>query len=239
MAARAAYRAGAGLVYLAVPNAILDVLAVKLTETVLIPCGRDAFREADVPTIEGIAGKCRAVAIGPGLSRRRPVMAFAGRIFRTLPLPMVVDADALGAVGPEHAAARILTPHEGEMASLLGIPRSEVSADRADAARRAARRFGAIVILKGDRTIVTDGRRTHVNRTGNPGLATAGTGDVLTGILAALLGQGLSPWDAAVLGPWLHGRAGDLAAAAYGPVSMIASDVIEFLPEAVREQAAR
>jgi hydroxyethylthiazole kinase-like uncharacterized protein yjeF len=240
LACRAAYRAGAGLVYLAVPRAAADALAGALVETVLLPCGPDAFRPRDEARLRPTLGRCRAAAIGPGLSQRPPALAFASRILSSVRLPLVVDADGLAAVSaPRRAGPTLLTPHEGEMAALLGRTREAVASDREGAAREAARRFASIVILKGRRSVVTDGRRLELNRTGNPGLATAGTGDVLTGILVALLGQGFDPWAAARLGAHLHGRAGDLAAARVGPISMIASDVIDALPVAVQEQSRR
>jgi NAD(P)H-hydrate epimerase len=237
LACRAAFRAGAGLVYLAAPRAVVPVLAVKVTEAVIEPCGRSVFRPSDAARMMRLARRCRAAALGPGITRAAEPIRFARRIFEALDLPMVVDADGLAAVGPRHAAPRILTPHEGEMAGLMGLAAGAVHRDREGVARRAARRFKATVILKGHRSVVTDGRRLHVNRSGNPGMASAGTGDVLTGILVALMGQGFAVWDAAVLGTYLHGRAGDLAAASVGPISLIASDLVDALPQAVREQS--
>lgn len=242
LACRAAYRAGAGLVYLAAPRGVADALGGgALPETVLLPGNAvDAFQPRDFDRLGPVLDRCRAAAIGPGLSRRSSAIAFARRALASIRLPLVVDADGLAAVaGSRRAAPTILTPHEGEMAALLGRPREAVTADREGAAREAARRFASIVILKGRRSVVTDGQRLELNRTGNPGLATAGTGDVLTGILVALLGQGFDPWVAARLGAHLHGRAGDLAAARVGPISMIASDVVDALPAAVREQSRR
>lgn len=240
LACRAAYRAGAGLVYLAAPRDIADALSGgALVETVLLPGSRaDTLHPRDFDRLRPILPRCRAVAIGPGLSRSPSALAFARRATAEIRLPLVVDADGLAAVeGPRRAGSTILTPHEGEMAALLGRTAEAIAADREGAAREAARRFASIVILKGRRSVITDGRRLARNRTGNPGLATAGTGDVLTGILAALLGQGFDPWAAARLGAHLHGRAGDLAAARIGPISMVASDVIDLLPAAVREQS--
>jgi NAD(P)H-hydrate epimerase len=149
---------------------------------------------------------------------------------------MVFDADALNALAAQpailsrHAGPRILTPHPGEFARLIGQKLS--AADREPAAVALADRCGIVVVLKSHRTFVTDGRRQWHNRTGNPGMATGGSGDSLTGLVTALACQGLEPFDAARLGVHLHGLAGDLAAEQFGQVSLIASDLIRFLPKA-------
>jgi NAD(P)H-hydrate epimerase len=158
------------------------------------------------------------------------------RLFRSLPLPMVVDADALNALATRRrpladaAGPRIVTPHPGEFTRLSGTapPRKQ----QEQRAQEIARSTGCIVVLKGHATLVTDGQRSFRNTTGNPGMATGGTGDVLTGVLAALVAQGLSAWDAARLGVFLHGLAGDLAAGRLGEISVTATDLIDALPEA-------
>jgi NAD(P)H-hydrate epimerase len=129
-----------------------------------------------------------------------------------------------------------VTPHEGELSRLIGAPAERIRRDRERFARDAARRFKVIVVLKGRGTVVTDGEALYVNPTGNPGMATAGAGDVLTGVIAALLAQKLPPWDAARLGVWLHGRAGDLAAADRAGAPLLAGDLVEALPRALRER---
>jgi NAD(P)H-hydrate epimerase len=157
-------------------------------------------------------------------------------------VPLVLDADALNAL--QHHADRlrnraapvILTPHPAEFARLAGGDVAAVQAHRQDAAARFAAEHGVVVILKGHGTIVTDGRRVYVNTTGNPGMATGGTGDVLTGLLAALLGQHLPPFEAAQLGTYVHGLAGDLARDALGPTALIASDLLQYLPAALRSR---
>jgi NAD(P)H-hydrate epimerase len=162
------------------------------------------------------------------------------RLYRAVMQPMVVDADALFALAERPgamtnpAAARVLTPHPGEFERLSG--KRPVESERVSGAAQFAFAAGSdtTVVLKGHRTVVTDGRRFSLNRTGNPGMATGGTGDVLTGIITALLCQGLDPFDAARLGVHVHGLAGDLAAEDLGQVSMIASDLIEYLPKAFR-----
>jgi len=189
-----------------------------------------------------MAADADVVALGPGLGRAAEVTHFVERLYRETPLPMIVDADALFALAerPQALTApggpRILTPHPGEFARLTGCATDNDDRARSLAAGELASASGGsaeiIVVLKGHHTIVTDGARFSTNQTGNPGLATGGTGDVLTGILTALVGQGLAPFDAARLGVHLHGLAGDLAAKELGQVSLIASDVVDHLPAA-------
>jgi NAD(P)H-hydrate epimerase len=159
-------------------------------------------------------------------------------IVRNIKIPLVFDADGLNALVNHtdhlrgHTAPLILTPHPGEFARLLGRDVPYVQAHRQELAAQFAENFSVIVVLKGQGTIVTDGRRVYQNLTGNPGMATGGTGDVLTGVIAALVGQGLEPFAATQLGVYLHGSAGDLAQDEVGPVSLIASDLLSFLPKA-------
>jgi NAD(P)H-hydrate epimerase len=187
------------------------------------------------------------IALGPGLGRREILTAFAQRLYREVRQPMVVDADALFALAEapgmleRPGGPRVLTPHPGEFARLAGngisdsLIRSGEGSDRVTTATALARRDPngtTVVVLKGHQTVVTDGAKFSINHTGNPGMATGGSGDVLTGIITALLCQGLTPFDAARLGTHVHGLAGDLAAAELGQVSLIASDLINFLPRA-------
>jgi NAD(P)H-hydrate epimerase len=157
---------------------------------------------------------------------------------------MIFDADALNALSQRRdqlsqpGGPRILTPHPGEFGRLIGRENFPTS-ERESLAGELARKTGAVVLLKGHRTVITDGRQTAINTTGNPGMATGGTGDVLTGIITALVCQKLSPFDAARLGAHVHGLAGDLAAAELGEVSMIASDLVEYLPLAWRDVNTR
>jgi NAD(P)H-hydrate epimerase len=152
--------------------------------------------------------------------------------------PLVLDADALNAVAanPEalrrHPGRLILTPHPGEFARLSGAPMAEIQARREDHAVRFAAQHGVVLVLKGHQTVVTDGRQVYVNTTGNPGMATGGTGDVLTGLIAALLGQGLDRFAAAQLGVHVHGLAGDLARDDLGEIALVATDLIDYLPRA-------
>jgi NAD(P)H-hydrate epimerase len=180
------------------------------------------------------------LAMGPGLGQSEAIAALVAAVLRVARRPVVLDADALNVLQQRldllkgHDASLILTPHPGEFARLLGCEVAKVQMNRQDLAVRFAGEHGVILVLKGHGTIVTDGRRVYVNSTGNPGMATGGTGDVLTGMITAFLGQGLEPFAAAQLGVHLHGLAGDLARDELGEVSLIASDLIDYLPQTFR-----
>ena len=248
MAGLATLRGGAGLVTLAVPRSIQDVVAsfspCYMTHGLADADGQ--FAPAAAGEVIGFGKDATAFALGPGLGRGPTLTEFVRRLYREVGQPMVVDADALFALAeqPEslenRGGPRMLTPHPGEFARLTGgLPEAS---QRATAAAALARRDPAgntIVVLKGHQTVVTDGRRYSINHTGNPGMATGGSGDVLTGIITALLCQGLSPFDAARLGVHVHGLAGDLAAVELGQAPLIASDLIEYLPRAFRTLSAK
>ena len=242
LAAQGALRAGAGLVTVAVPESISSVMEMKTTEsmTLALPetlaggLGTDAVRQ-----VQDFSGRASVVLLGPGLGRQEETLESVRELVRTLERPLVLDADALYAVAGHNellAAAgglAVLTPHPGEMARLTGLSVKQIQTDRLGAARRAAAEWNSIVVLKGSRTVVAfpDGE-LYLNPTGNPGMATGGTGDVLAGMIAALIAQGLSSHDAAVLGVYLHGVAGDLAASGR-PVGMTALDLAEQVPAAI------
>ncbi|MEO6195989.1 MAG: NAD(P)H-hydrate dehydratase [Thermoanaerobaculia bacterium] len=241
LAARAAVRAGAGLVTAAVPESILQTVELGSIESMTLPLpagasGHLAERAADV-VLEAAEGKA-VLALGPGLGTEPFTVAAIRRIALECPLPLVLDADGLNAFegkAGDLAARRaetILTPHPGELGRLLGISTAQIQEDRIAAARGAAEETGAIVVLKGHMTLIASGTAVFVNPTGNPGMATGGTGDVLTGLIAGFLAQGLDALDAAVLAVYLHGLAGDLAAARLGEISLAAGDLIEILPAA-------
>ena len=241
LAARAAVRAGAGLVTAAVPEPILQTVDLGSIEsmTLALPAGASghlAERAADV-ALEAAEGKT-VLALGPGLGQEPFTVAAIRRIALECPLPLVLDADGLNAFAGRAAdlagrkAETILTPHPGELGRLLGISTAQIQEDRIAAARGAAEETGAIVILKGHMTLVASGTAVFVNPTGNPGMATGGTGDVLTGLIAGLLAQGFDALDAAVLAVYLHGLAGDLAASRLGEMCLAAGDLIEILPAA-------
>ncbi|MCE9636533.1 MAG: NAD(P)H-hydrate dehydratase [Planctomycetes bacterium] len=246
LTARATLRSGAGLVTLGCPKSAHAAIAAHLLCEMSLPLADAApgvFAPDAVSEALDWAERANAVALGPGIATDTPAMRFAQDMAVFCPLPMVIDADGISAlVGAAQRlewaeGRRVLTPHPGEAARLLSCSTAEVMADREGAAIRIARETNSIVLIKGAGTIVTDAERVYVNASGNPGMATAGSGDVLTGVIAALLAQGMDPFDAACLGAHLHGRAGDLAARALGEHGMIATDILESLPLAFRDHA--
>jgi hydroxyethylthiazole kinase-like uncharacterized protein yjeF len=250
LAARAATRSGAGYVQCAVPEGLHDLLEVKLTEEMTLPMPQGADRTlcpAAAGAILARAAAVDALVVGSGLSRDAGAAELARRLVAESPCPVLLDADGLNAFerhagllsaaraphspNAPPAKARVLTPHLGEMSRLTGIAPAELETHRLDACREWAMKWGCVLVLKGAPTVIAgpDGRAT-VNPTGNPGMATAGMGDVLTGIVAALLAQGLSPYDAARAAVYAHGLAGEHCASAIGPVGFCAGDVAEALP---------
>lgn len=253
LAGMAALRGGAGLVTLAVPHTLQRIVAAYHPALMTLGVSDDGnrFRSTADEELLLAAQNATTLAMGPGLGRSPELTELVGRFYRDVTLPMVVDADALNALAEQPRALaspggpRILTPHPAEFARLFGgeMKASDVATDEQDRihfAGELARRDATgrtIVVLKGHRTIIADGKQHAINTTGNPGMATAGAGDVLTGLTTALLGQGLAPFAAAQLGVYLHGKAGDLAAEEFGEVSLIATDLIDFIPTAFKSLA--
>jgi ADP-dependent NAD(P)H-hydrate dehydratase / NAD(P)H-hydrate epimerase len=244
LAARAATRAGAGYVQVAVPGGSNLVFEIQLTEEMSIPLGgedRDTLEPADWGELTPFVERAHVVALGSGLSRHSAARDLARRVVRESPRPLVIDADALNAFEDAEddlargRSPRVLTPHLGEMSRLTGLEPADIEARRIDVAREYARAWESIVVLKGAPTVTAspDGHVT-VNSTGNPGMATAGMGDVLTGTVAALAATEGSLYDRARLAVYLHGLAGDLVAEAHGAIGTRAGDVVEKLPEAIR-----
>jgi NAD(P)H-hydrate epimerase len=248
LAARGALRGGAGLVTVALPASIAPPLLPGLPEAMLLPLPDGGLGTvgpaAAEPLRERLAG-ARSLAIGPGLSRTAESAALVREIARTATVPLLLDADALHALAVPpapptswRAGPAVLTPHPGEAALLLGTNAAAVQEDRVAAARRCAARYGAVVVLKGARTVVAAPEGTAwINPTGNPGMAAPGMGDVLAGLIAAHLARGIAPLEAALLGVHVHGLAGDLAAAAAGPWGLLASEVADLIPLATRRTA--
>ncbi|RDV83254.1 NAD(P)H-hydrate dehydratase [Ammonifex thiophilus] len=248
LTAAAAMRAGAGLVTLAVPRSWQEIAAAKLTEVMTL--GLPETPEGQLScaaweSLKPLLPRFTVCALGPGLGRHPETVELVKRMVAEIDLPLVLDADGINAfAGEAHLLKRrssplILTPHPGEMARLLGVKAAELADKRVEVAERAAREWEAVVVLKGARTVVAapDGY-TGINSTGNPGMATGGTGDVLTGVIAALWAQGLDPFRAAAAGVYLHGLAGDLAAEEKGEAGLVAGDLLEKLPLAWRHTAA-
>ncbi len=238
LAGTAALRMGAGLVRLAVPRAILPAALSITPELIGLPLSGSSMRE-----LLAAADASDALIVGPGLGKSAEARARLMRLVR-LSKPMVLDADALNLLAIEKRwpgyfqADAVLTPHPGEMKRLARLlKRHEVPADddgRIEIAALAAQMFGQIIVLKGHRTVVTDGERVYLNRTGDSSLSKAGTGDVLSGIIGTLMAQAMDRFDAACAGVWLHGKAGELAGQKLGRRCVLAQDVIESLPEAIR-----
>jgi NAD(P)H-hydrate epimerase len=192
------------------------------------------------PLLDGITRGAGALAIGPGLSTHSETAQLVRNMVMTTSVPTVVDADGINAIAQDPGTLKaakapiVLTPHPGEMARLTGLSVQEIKLDRLNIALRVAAQWGKIVVLKGARTIIADPSGVaYINTTGNSGMATAGSGDVLTGIIAGLLAQGIRPLEASVLGVYVHGLAGDIASSRYGEMGMTATDILGSVPEAL------
>ena len=237
-AAMGALRTGAGLVYLGVPESIYAIEAGKLNEPVIFPLPDQGGRldKSAIPEILERLPRMDAVLIGPGLGLGTGPEAVLTAVLTHAACPVVIDADGITLLVRHmdilrgRMAPTVLTPHDGEFARLFGT----VGEDRMASARAAARDSRGIVLLKGHRTCIPDGTRDYRNTTGNPGMATGGSGDVLAGILASLLGQGLEPLEAAACAAWLHGKAGDLCAEDLGEYGMLPTDLLEYLPRLLK-----
>lgn len=238
LAAMGALRSGAGLVYLGVPESIYAIEAVKLTEPVVIPLpDKDGMLSADAcPAVEEMLPKMDAVLIGPGLGQSEGTKQVLKTVLQKARCPVTVDADGINLLAAHRDILRgrrcdvVLTPHEGEYVRLAG----PIGADRVSAAMGLARELSCTVLLKGYGTLITDGKECWRNPTGNPGMAVGGSGDLLAGILTALLGQGLKPLEAAACAAWLHGAAGDICARELGQYAMLPSDMLSALPRLLK-----
>lgn len=237
-AAMGALRSGAGLVFLGVPESIYGIEAVKLNEPVIFPLPDAGGRlSADaVPEILTRLPQMDAVLVGPGLGQSEGTLAVVRAVLEKAECPVVVDADGINVLSAHRDLLRgrklptILTPHDGEFARLGGA----IGEDRMSAAAALAEELGCVVLLKGHETCITDGTNGYLNPTGNPGMAVGGSGDVLAGVITALLGAGLPPLEAAACGAWLHGAAGDRCAAELGQYGMLPTDMLSALPRLMK-----
>lgn len=237
-AAMGALRSGAGLVFLGVPESIYGIEAVKLNEPVIFPLPDAGGRlSADaVPEILTRLPRMDAVLVGPGLGQSEGTLAVVRAVLENAQCPVVVDADGINVLSAHRDLLRgrklptILTPHDGEFARLGGV----IGEDRMAAAAALAEELGCVVLLKGHETCITDGTDGYINPTGNPGMAVGGSGDVLAGVITALLGAGLPPLEAAACGAWLHGAAGDRCAAELGQYGMLPTDMLSALPRLMK-----
>jgi hydroxyethylthiazole kinase-like uncharacterized protein yjeF len=244
MCAVSALRAGAGIVTLAAPASLTDILAIKLTEVMTVSLTETPERTLAVEAANEVLAMLKdfdLLVLGPGLSGTVEAFEAVRRIAGEAPIPLVVDADGLNALAgiPEVLAGRnaetIVTPHPGELARLVGSDTKAIQKDRLTSAGEAADKMDAVVVLKGARTVVAaHDKMISVNTTGNPGMATAGSGDVLAGMIGGLWAQHMDPFNAAVLGVYLHGLAGDLAVGEMTEYNLAATDLIEYMPDAFR-----
>ena len=237
-AAMGALRCGAGLVYLGVPESIYAIEAGKLNEPVVFPLPEKdgKLSQAALEDVLPRLMQMDAVVLGCGLGRSEETTAVIQAVLQQAPCPVVLDADGINGLAGHMDVVRrrawptILTPHDGEFLRMGG----QLGPDRMASAAETARDLGCIVLLKGHRTCITDGIRGYRNLTGNPGMAVGGSGDVLAGMIGGLLGQKLSPLEAAACAAWLHGAAGDLCAQELGQYAMLPSDMLQALPRLLK-----
>lgn len=244
LSAKSALRSGCGLVTIGVPKNLNIIIEIKTDEVMSKGLPETKKHTIGVKALkvctEFTEKKADGLLIGPGISTNIETEKFFKMFFPKIKKSVIVDADALKILGKNlsllanHNNNIILTPHPGEMASLTGLKINEIQKNREHIAKELAKKFSVTVVLKGNKTVVTDGEKTYINLTGNPGMATAGSGDVLSGIIGGFLVQGFSCWDSVCLGTYIHGLAGDMAEKKYGEYSLIASDIIKFIPLAIK-----
>lgn len=241
-----AMRTGAGLVTAGVAKSLNSTLQAKVSNVIMtLPLQEtsgQAIAFAAYSSVKKTFPKYQSVALGPGMGQEAGTKKFVLKMIAECPLPMVVDADALNILSSDLTrlgraqGLRVLTPHPGEMARLTGLSSDQIAKDRAKAARDFSVKYRCVLLLKGHRTVVTSPLgNIYINQTGNSGMATAGSGDVLTGMIAALLAQGVEPFQSAKTACYLHGLAGDEAARQTGKVSLTAADIIESIPRAIQK----
>lgn len=238
LAAMGALRSGAGLVYLGVPESIYAIEAVKLTEPIVIPLPDEdgSYAVSAAGDVSRLLPKMDAVLIGCGMGQSKGTVEMLKTILMGANCPVVVDADGINLLSTHkdilrgRCAPTVLTPHEGEFQRVAG----PITQSREAAAKQFSMDWGCITLLKGHRTVITDGHRTYCNPTGNPGMAVGGSGDLLAGIIVSLLAQGLSPLEAAAAGAWIHGAAGDLCSQQLGQYGMLPTDMLRLLPRLMK-----
>lgn len=244
MAATAALRSGAGLVTLGVPESLQIIAEAQVMEIItkdLCDKGKGVLDPDCIPELMETAQKSSSLLVGPGLTSQESIVRIMAEIISECNTPMVIDADGLNAIArntsllKNHKAETIITPHPGEMARLMNCTIPEVQADRTGAAKDFAREFNVVTVLKGYKTVIAlpDGT-VHINPNGNPGMATAGSGDVLAGIIAGLLAQGFNASDAAICGVYIHGAAGDAGAEEIGEYGLTAGDIIDKISHTIK-----
>ena len=238
LAAMGALRSGAGLVFLGVPESIYAIEAVKLTEAIVFPLADEKGKISAnaIPVILNRIKTMDAVLVGPGLGQSEDTFLVTKAVLENGVCPVILDADGINVMARHMDILRdrhyptILTPHAGEFGRIC----DQFAADRVSSAAAFAAEAGCILLLKGHETVITDGTECYVNNTGNPGMAVGGSGDVLAGMIASLVGQGVDPLNAAACCAWLHGAAGDICAEEIGQYGMLPSDMLEVLPRLLK-----
>ncbi len=238
LSAMGALRSGAGLVYLGVPQSIYEIEAVKLTEPIVFPLADEngMYHFMALTQIRPLLNQMDAVLLGPGIGRSDNVSALVQAILKEFNGPIILDADGINAICAhkdilrERTGPTILTPHAGEFARLGG----KTNINKVTAATEFAEKYNAVLVLKGSGTVITNGKTVYINKTGNPGMAVGGSGDVLAGIITGLIGQGIDPLKAAACAVWLHGKAGDICAEEMGQYGMLPSDMLSVLPRLMK-----
>jgi NAD(P)H-hydrate epimerase len=241
LAGMAALRTGVGLAVIAAPRSVAPTIRGYSPNLIVHSLTSDVVTSENVPQLSQLLGNSDALVLGPGIGRHPDTIHAIPLIIKNagqVKIPILIDADAIRALGqtnePLKLANTIITPHAGEFKAISGIEAPQRWRERLSICKRFAVEHGCVLLLKGHDTVVTDGRRVKVNRTGNPGMATGGMGDVLSGIIGALLAQGAEPFSAATAGAYIHGLAGDRAYRQKG-FHMVASDLIEMLPTVLRK----
>lgn len=248
LAVRACLRSGSGLVTLGIPKSLHNIFARRLIEGMIKVLPETKDKTLSINAYSGIMKflktKADVLVIGPGLSQDKSTQKLLRKVIKNCPKPLVIDADGLNAIGGNlhilrsakyKGRATILTPHAKEMSRLLGINVDKIKRNRKIIAKRTALDYNITVVLKGYNTVVCDNKNIYINKTGNPGMSTAGCGDVLTGMIGAFLAGGLKAFAAAKYAVYLHGKAGDLAAKEKTQIGLIASDIIEKISQAIKK----
>lgn len=244
LTADSALRSGAGLVTLGIPKSLNSIIEEKLTEVMTVPLPETPECTLDTKAYQKVmelAASFDVIAIGPGISGSDSTRALVKKLVLDLDRPMVIDADGLNALIDDVEILKkrryptVITPHPGELGGLLGVQVEEIQNDRLDFARKTAQEWEVVVVLKGARSIIASPEKTAIILAGNPGMASAGTGDVLTGFISSFVGQGLDLYEAAALGTYLHALSGDLAAHDLTEWCLVAGDLIDYLPKAIRK----
>jgi len=241
----ASLRSGSGLVYLVIPESLNGIMETKTTEVITIPIkddGKGYFEENCINKIKELIGNFDVLGLGPGLGVDKGRIKVIKEILLASNKTVVLDGDGINCIvnNTEELAKRtyttVITPHPGELSRLLNVSIEDIQNNRLKFAKLASNKFKVITVLKGDNTIVCNPEgAVYINTTGNPGMATAGSGDLLTGIIASFIGQGIEEFNAVVAGVFIHGLAGDLAANHKGQYGLIASDILEYLPYAIKK----